>query len=286
LETFKRIGRKLGFTIIGVKLQSVKKINYPQPSVSFFAQIVKQFVSARAAKKKMQKNSTLNPSEVSIFTFPFGTWNKEMQQDYVFSNLHQYTKTKTRVNYIPVILSLNDFIAIEKWEKGWDANLLNYFPNWLDFIGFTYSHYKFLKKIKKIELRSSEKDAFLDENILRVELSNIGYHNHGFLFFYMWLKKYFKTGIGYKKKLFYQDEFYQTGRMISHAQKAAGNSNIFSFGVQHGLFFEGHTVYALTDSEITGKNALPLPDKFIVWGNFFKQIFLKNNSNITIVLIQ
>jgi len=113
---------------------------------------------------------------------------------------------------------------------------------------------------------------------LKAELNNVFESKLHLFFMYFGLKKFSKK-IKHPLKVFYEDEFYETGRVISKA--FSENNFITTFGIQHAAFLPEHTVYTITDTEITGlkkDNGLPIPDKFIVWGNYFKNIFLKNNS--------
>lgn len=93
-------------------------------------------------------------------------------------------------------------------------------------------------------------------------------------------KDFFK-GVKKKTLFFLQDEFYRHGRIISKAYKDTKNKNVKLFGMQHGMFSESHTVYTILNKEVTDIHAgdgIPLPDKFIVWGEYFKNVFHKNNQ--------
>src|SRR5690606_33132236 len=91
---------------------------------------------------------------------------------------------------------------------------------------------------------------------------------------YLWLKNYLRK-FKHPVTVFYSDEFYLKGRVIAAAAKSSMNMNIRTVGVQHGLYFPNHTVYTITDSELQaddfGIEGLPIPDKFVVWGEYFKE---------------
>lgn len=95
------------------------------------------------------------------------------------------------------------------------------------------------------------------------------------LMLYKWYKNYFSNVSGQRLFLI-TDEFYKTGRLICNAKKSSQNKNIKIVGIQHGMFGEAHTVYKISDFEIKGN--LPIPDHFIVWGEFFRTFFTKFNT--------
>jgi hypothetical protein len=96
-----------------------------------------------------------------------------------------------------------------------------------------------------------------------------------------WLAGYFKK-VSVPMKVFYSDEYYISGRIISAAANLAANKNIVTYGVQHGLLLENHTVYRISDLELAKLNSdgdeLPRPDHFIAWGEYFRDLFLSANS--------
>jgi len=83
----------------------------------------------------------------------------------------------------------------------------------------------------------------------------------------IWLDN-FLSSITYKANLFYQNEFYQFGRVVSHVSR--NNKLITTYGLQHGFFNEIHTVYHISEVEVL--KSVPLPSYFVVWGEFFKNI--------------
>lgn len=105
----------------------------------------------------------------------------------------------------------------------------------------------------------------------------------GFLISHRWYSRFAKSVNSTGTTIIYDEEFYPSGRFISHALNLYKNcTDIKYFGLQHGIFFNpSHTVYTLTDSEvghIHNNDGLPLPQKFVVWGDFFKKSFLANNT--------
>jgi hypothetical protein len=98
---------------------------------------------------------------------------------------------------------------------------------------------------------------------------------------YDWYRS-FSSQLQTSALVIYDEEMYYAGRVLSCAFKSGANPKLSYFGLQHGLFFNpNHTVYTLTDKEVSDikkGDGLPLPQKFIVWGEFFKDSFLLNNS--------
>lgn len=139
----------------------------------------------------------------------------------------------------------------------------------------------------RLALRALNKASFSFQNqevpadILKSEL--IKASNFSWLIFNLtWLKNYFKH-LTEKASIFYTDEFYAHGRMISHAINSSPNKQFTSYGVQHGVFYDRHTVYWIKEEEIDTDEieklpGVPLPDHFLVWGSFFKDCFLSKNK--------
>ncbi len=102
-----------------------------------------------------------------------------------------------------------------------------------------------------------------------------------FFFNFIWIKNFARNCK--EATIYYSDELYSTGRIISEALKI--NKNITKIGVQHGLILENHTVYRITDTEQTFNNPIPVPDKIIIWDNIFKKRILLNSKIIERKLI-
>lgn len=135
--------------------------------------------------------------------------------------------------------------------------------------------------LKKYNKNITVNGISFNTNIVLIEIENILTNKSHLLYNYLWLTNYFKKNRS-TKKVFFEDEFYVSGRLISAAQKNT-NSLIKTMGVQHGFFSDFHTVYHISDAEINelelNKNdGLPLPSIFITWGDYFSEQFLKNNS--------
>ena len=102
------------------------------------------------------------------------------------------------------------------------------------------------------------------------------------IFYHEWLKR-IGASLSGPFRIFYEDELYITGRIISHALKSAGNSQLVTHGYQHGNITGNHTVYCvgnaeLEDSEHGAADKLPFPDRFLLWGRHFQKQFNRFNS--------
>lgn len=274
----KKLKEKFNISSQSYSLNQETKIYLNWNRLSFFKNVFKSYSEVRKKCKELKKDIENNTSDISIFTYPNSTWLNQEKHDYVFKELQEYIQTKHSTNYIPFFTASNGLNELKKWEDNWDTGLLDHFPSRLSTLVFVFKHYRFSKKVNSINISKNNSQRFVDTKIIKKELNDIVFLNHWRMFYYYWLKNYFSNGINTQKRVFYQDEFYDGGRLISHAKNKSGNNLIKTFGVQHGLFFSGHTVYSITDSEIKGDNSMPIPDKFIVWGKVFKNEFLKNNT--------
>lgn len=230
-------------------------------------------------------NSNLDYGNV-IFTYFPQTWQELQKRDSVLGDIFDYTqKTGRKTAYVPFYFNYYSIGNFNE-NKFWDTRLVSSFPGAFKRIFFAVEVAFLIRKIKHVKF-SCEDYSFVDSDVLRIELLNLLTNKLEFLFNYVWLKQYFKT-IDVKTNIFYQDELYVQGRIISAAAKMSGNHTITTYGVQHGIFYQAHTVYSITNNELNDKgkkDGLPFPDKFIVWGDYFKKHFLKCNSLNEINLI-
>lgn len=113
----------------------------------------------------------------------------------------------------------------------------------------------------------------LSTSFLRNELKLTLRKNIHLFIYQQWLSNYFST-LKQSTSIFFEDEFYEIGRAISHAAKPF--KNITSYGMQHAHFMEMHTVYSIYDKEL--EKGLSIPDHFVTWGKGYNQLFLQHNS--------
>lgn len=151
-------------------------------------------------------------------------------------------------------------------------------PSIFKVVDFFIDIYGLLRRLEKINVKD---DLWIDElpfskKILKEELKDVILHKSKFLLMSFWLSQY-KKKTSKDVKYYYEDEFYSSGRAISFGLKG-----LCTHGVQHSMIGNNHSVYHILDDEIndcnTSKDGLPLPHRFVVWGDFFKNQFLKHNS--------
>ena len=164
--------------------------------------------------------------------------------------------------------------------KKMDQSLLACRPTLIELLGV------FSKLIWiKIRLRSEQiiiEDTKFNSDFLMHELNAVISHSPHKIYSYLWLRNFFNNQSS-KIKVLYEDEFYVSGRVISAAKINSDNENISTYGIQHGMFSDNHTVYNISDIELHStlndrNNGMPIPDFFITWGTFFTDFFLKHNS--------
>jgi hypothetical protein len=239
------------------------------------------FKKIRFVKKQIKGSSAANSiqPDTLIYTYYPQTWRDELNGDYVLHQIANYSADYNKK--AAYALFFFDYYGLKgiNLRKNWDPLFFRSFPSLYEIIRFHVELVFAFPQIKKVRLKNNKID-FLNDDVLFFELNNVLKHKREYLFNYLWFTNYFKR-FGKPVKVFFQDEFYISGRVISAAAKNAGNANITTYGVQHGIIYEAHTVCSITNDEIDQVNepdGIPMPDKFIVWGNYFKELFLKNNS--------
>jgi hypothetical protein len=171
----------------------------------------------------------------------------------------------------------NEIHVYDVWKNA-TASFVKSYPSILQLvkiyyqvlISFLYVQYYF---------RTENRKLFIFDGILRSELKQSLQDIHLFVI-HCWFRNYFKHLSG-RVKVFYEDEFYRSGRVISSAAILSGNRNVTTYGMQHGVITESHTVYRFSDDELMElrpNDGLPFPDYFIVWGEIFKKMVVTGNS--------
>lgn len=222
--------------------------------------------------------TSANSSNI-VFTYYPQTWQQDTKRDAILGNVVQHAmEAKKNISYVPYFFNYENIGDFDKY-KSWDSQLITAFPGYFSVFCFHVKVALLAFKIRRAQF-DCKNYYFVNTEVLQHELLNLILNKTEYLFNYIWLQSYFKSLNG-KSHVFYQDEFYPEGRLISSAVKNSNNKSIVTYGVQHGIFYEAHTVYSITDYELnsTGsRNGMPMPDKFIVWGSYFKNHFLKYNS--------
>lgn len=223
------------------------------------------------------KTSTGFPQEL-IITGP-GVWKEKEEKDIVLWGIERLSLSMGKsVKYLPVFFDYAELRNFKNNSK-FDQYFFSCFPNKFQILSFFSELIRCYRQIQKVEFNLSE-ISFVDNEALRYEFNSVLHNKLEYFINYLWLKKYFSS---YQNdtNVYYQDEFFNTGRLISESINRINSAKIHSYGVQHGLFYEAHTVYIITDNEIKSlenNDGIPIPKKFIVWGDYFKKLFQENNS--------
>lgn len=208
-----------------------------------------------------------------------------MERTIFFTKLNQ-------VNYLNKVISKleevdvlnNDYLKIDynSWENNGeiDRNFLARKPKLWDLLLIFFKLFKTKLYLVKRRLKGVDSSSF--QALMYDELDYLITTNPHSFYSYSWLKSFFRS-LKEQTKILYEDEFYTYGRIISAAAKHSKNSNVTTYGVQHGMFSDNHTVYHITDVELDSTNSqkfngLPIPNHFITWGRYFSSFFLKNNN--------
>jgi hypothetical protein len=130
--------------------------------------------------------------------------------------------------------------------------------------------YKLNRKINRELIPVFSNSLKFNKKLLASEFQNV-ILNINIFFAHTWIRNYSNNNLN--SFYIYSDELYSSGRALSHSIAQKTNHSI---GVQHGLITNNHTVYRITDSEISGKNTIPLPSKIIMWNKQFGKVLSKS----------
>lgn len=196
-------------------------------------------------------------------------------------SIYKFFLSKADAMLLPVPL-----LAYVKSANEWSCNEFSQsFPTPLQAFSIlrqVIKNYIDLSLLNKNKLRKRKQEHVLEPCIVH-EMKAI-LNSINFFFQHQWLINYFKK-IPFACRMFYEDEFYEHGRIISDAVVRSGNKNITTYGIQHGIITEHHTVYRICTEELKSsgdynKDCLPHPDYFLVWGKYFKEQFEEFNNPI------
>ncbi|MFI5150585.1 MAG: hypothetical protein ACHQRM_12680, partial [Bacteroidia bacterium] len=254
-----------------------------RPFLMQLARNVKKMLLLRAhvlRRKKLYKRVSENKNQNLIFTTYPSTWSESTKEDVFLDVLMDESKDVKPSFYIPFFYDMDE---LRSWN--WNLNppeFLRAFPNTFQLMVIFLSSLVTQCKIKGVKIIEGEGDEMgIMKTVLKTELLKIA---SGYDLFVMekWLLNYFRS-IKQKSNLFYQDEVYISGRIISKAFAESANKKIIAYGVQHCVIYDNFGPYQLTDEEISStsegsENGLPLPSYFLMWGSYFKNLFLKRNK--------
>lgn len=198
-----------------------------------------------------------------------------------FKDKHTYDVLYLELKKIFELESRNlSIIPILEWQQQHNPTaetpqeFIDKKPNIFEILNTLFQILITFVKIKRTEFKQIKIDGInFNINFLQEDLLSTLQNKSNLIFLHVWLTKFFKVQDG---TYLYSDEFYPYGKTISSSINNSKNQNTYSYGIQHGHFNEIQTVYTVTDKEIFA--GLPLPNKFIVWGEYYGDIFKKNNN--------
>ncbi len=266
-EFFKKhFGHKGTVTFLHENKRSLNTFRF---KLAFVRSEISKFKTVVAEVRTKIGNQSKDKSNTSgyIFTYYPGTWNAATKKDYAIGYINDHTDKKLK--YIPFIHDKSSLIDSPNFEL--PGELIACFPGKAQTFFFCLQYFRMFFALKKAHTNNAS--AFIEtaqsqmEVVLNDKLS--------MLFFRMWLMNFFRS-IKKPVNVFYQDEFYLTGRIISDA--AGINPHVNTYGVQHGLIFGNHSVYFLTKEETNAEFKMPMPKQFLVWGEYFKTVLKKHSA--------
>ena len=203
-------------------------------------------------------------------------FSKLNKSSYVNRVVEVFDKEKVIPKSSVAELDINAWISNDKM----DESLLSSRPTILQLWFAVVQLLSVKVRLKKEQITIN--GAVYDSDFIISEINDTIVNRPYHVYSYLWLKNFF---INYTVNLtaIYEDEFYVSGRVISAAKKNSNNGLVTTYGMQHGMFSDNHTVYNISDNEInststSSRNGIPLPDFFITWGSYFSNFFLRHNS--------
>jgi hypothetical protein len=217
----------------------------------------------------------------------FATVSPHIEKQFVKTEIENST-TKKLYNYssewqssyeIPILLGWQQLTSYP-WKKE-DALVIKSLPSFGQILSMLTAVFY---KVLTIPSLSNQEINFIDGKftfkLIQKDVLTTLYDVKKF-FSAIWLENYCHR-LKKPTKFFFEDEFYDSGKLISSSVKNAGNKLITTIGFQHGLITKDHTVYQITDGMINNlsseEDGLPIPQQFWVWGSEFKKRFLKINT--------
>lgn len=273
IEEFFRISllNKPSIIYVGKHPSSVSWFSYMFRSFNFLIKSI-----ALKLQLKIKNVKSIQDKQKNIFVFnDFNSWNNELMTNSGTGAVFNLSSTITYSTAVPLINTFNSFHY--EWDKI-DGNFTLSYPSFKQLIKLFKDQIKYYKSLK---LHNREHCTIgkikMPFNLLFIELLSVEYFD---ILNFVWFLNYFNS-INQPVKVFYQNEFYIYGRVISTAAKASNNKYVSTYGMQHGLVLENHTVYQISDIELKDLkkgDGLPKPDFFITWGKYFGELFLNGNS--------
>jgi hypothetical protein len=269
------------FASVGIRLDKIetlgRSINGSSGIRMLFSWVRDLFRALHWRTKLKSLKASVNCSRnIFVTKLPWSPYQKR-EDDHDLGEIYNFSRVRSGSTYIPF------FTGYDSGEFDWgrtDDRFIRSFPSVGQLVSILCQQ---IKVWWKLQWSSGEVNVSghpgVPFKLIRKELlqacNALNFLN------YLWLKNYFRQCDG-EKRIFYSDEFYTTGRIITSAVRSSGNKDLIAYGVQHALFLKNHTVYAISDKELTSRvntdDKLPIPHYFIVWGDYFKRLFLSFNS--------
>ena len=219
--------------------------------------IVKSFFKEIKQLKQLKATSE-EPNNIILFT------DNTNKSEFITSTQKLFTKNNKILTTLPYYWKTNSLPTFFLKSKPSNFQCIKILTQLIK----AYNHINKLPHSKISEGNHQISTSFFNNELKLTLRKNIN------LFIYQqWLNNYFST-LKQPTSIFFEDEFYEIGRAISHAAKPF--KNITTYGMQHAHFMEMHTVYSIYDKEL--EKGLPIPNHFITWGEGYNQLFLNNNS--------
>jgi len=243
-----------------------------QTNSSFITSLFKSLIINLRLKKQLiaKRGNNIKSSNVFVSFYPL-SWNSSNKTDFEIGEIYQYAPSNGK-SYLPAIYGRD--LSGFKWEEVEDVYLKS-FPGVMGLVLLYFQKCLLSFKIKKIpDYLINVNGLNISSRVFKNEMSEV-LSNPYITLNYLWIRKYFS--IKKQCKVFYSNEFYYAGRVVSAAIRNCNNNKIIGFGIQHGLLLSNLTVYKITDTELEGQasenDSIPSPQYFLVWGNYFKKLF-------------
>ncbi len=227
---------------------------------------------------KLKKAKQLHSKQRNVFIFmATGPSDNNIETDGDLGAVFRLSSSLTESIGIPIFYTYK----IHKYDwSNTDEIFLRAYPSYRQLWSLFLEQIKVYGRIISYDKKSCKvENVEIPFSLLLHEIL-IGWKYFSFLNF-VWLSNYFKR-LNNDVSVFYADEFYISGRIISAAARIANVNRINTYGVQHGLVLENHTVYRISNLEledyIKKNDGMPKPDFFISWGTYFANLFLSYNS--------
>ena len=192
------------------------------------------------------------------------------------SNLVEFANQKFVYGFLREqtnVLYLNFHLLFTQKHKEPISSLpLQFLPSMADVVKLGRILFGKNAQLKSLISRNRKPDQWLLKLALKEMLAVT--QQFPLFFYHLWMQRFF-AALPAGAKIFYDNECYIPGRIITHALKSSDTSKE-ALAYQHGYISLNHTVYRFDRQEFMdaapgAKDSLPFPDKILVWGEYFKR---------------